>query len=76
MAFFNRLAAGELLIRISAVGITRTELQGYPNTHTRSGEVRRHAIPMHEFSGVVAAVGRIPTISPYSANWNGSFVIS
>jgi NADPH:quinone reductase-like Zn-dependent oxidoreductase len=50
-------APGELLIRVCAVGITPTELQWQPTTHTKSGDVRRHAIPGHEFSGVVAAVG-------------------
>ncbi|MDB5388918.1 MAG: Alcohol dehydrogenase zinc-binding domain protein [Planctomycetaceae bacterium] len=48
---------GELLIQIHAAGITPTELLWYPSTHTQSGENRRNAIPGHEFSGVVVAVG-------------------
>ncbi len=48
---------GEVLIRVHAVGVTSTELVWEPTTHTRSGENRRHAIPGHEFSGSIAAVG-------------------
>jgi NADPH:quinone reductase-like Zn-dependent oxidoreductase len=48
---------GELLIRVRAAGITPTELQWYPTTHNIKGERRTGAIPAHEFSGVVAAVG-------------------
>jgi NADPH:quinone reductase-like Zn-dependent oxidoreductase len=48
---------GELLIRVQAAGVIRTELQWQETTHTRSGENRRHAILGHEFSGAVAAVG-------------------
>jgi len=48
---------GEVLIRVHAVGVTSTELLWEPTTHTRSGENRRHAIPGHEFSGSIAAVG-------------------
>jgi NADPH:quinone reductase-like Zn-dependent oxidoreductase len=48
---------GEVLIRVHAVGITHTELLWEPTTHTRSGKNRRHAIPGHEFSGTIAAVG-------------------
>jgi len=48
---------GEVLIRISAAGIIRTELQWYPTTHTKTGEPRLNPIPAHEFSGTVAAVG-------------------
>jgi len=47
-------AAGELLIQVRAAGVTPSELLWYPTTHTRSGEVRRNAIPGHEFSGVIA----------------------
>jgi NADPH:quinone reductase-like Zn-dependent oxidoreductase len=49
--------AGELLIRVHAAGVTTAELQWYPTTHTPKGERRVGAIPGHEFSGVVAAVG-------------------
>ena len=48
---------GEVLIRVHAVGVTGTELLWQPTTHTKSGENRRHAIPGHEFSGAIAAVG-------------------
>src|SRR5262249_42162552 len=48
---------GEVLIRVHAVGVTHTELLWQPTTHTKSGENRRHAIPGHEFSGAIAAVG-------------------
>ena len=48
---------GELLIRVHAVGVTYTEMSWEPTTHTKSGENRRHAIPGHEFSGTIAAVG-------------------
>jgi NADPH:quinone reductase-like Zn-dependent oxidoreductase len=45
------------LIRVHAVGVTGTELLWQPTTHTKSGEIRRHAIPGHEFSGAIASVG-------------------
>jgi NADPH:quinone reductase-like Zn-dependent oxidoreductase len=48
---------GEVLVRVSAAGITRTELQWYPTTHTKSGDDRTGAIPAHEFSGTIAALG-------------------
>jgi NADPH:quinone reductase-like Zn-dependent oxidoreductase len=48
---------GELLIRVFAAGVTPTELLWYPTTHTKTGEARMGAIPGHEFSGVIAAVG-------------------
>jgi len=48
---------GELLIQIHAAGLTPTELLWYPTTHSKSGEQRRGAVPGHEFSGVIAAVG-------------------
>src|SRR5205085_11699063 len=48
---------GEVLIRGHAVGVTGTELLWQPTTHTKSGENRRHAIPGHEASGAIAAVG-------------------
>lgn len=49
--------AGELLIRVSAAGVTPTELGWYPTLHTRTGEPRAGAIPAHEFSGAIAEVG-------------------
>lgn len=49
---------GEVLIRVRATGVTPSELQWYPTTHTKDGGVRRQAIPGHEFSGDVAEIGR------------------
>jgi NADPH:quinone reductase-like Zn-dependent oxidoreductase len=48
---------GEALIRVQAAGVTPTELSWYPTTHTQSGDPRRGAVPGHEFSGVVSALG-------------------
>ena len=49
---------GELLIRVRAAGVTPTELFWYPTTHTKDGGTRTNAVPGHEFSGVVAALGK------------------
>lgn len=49
---------GELLIRVRAVGITPPELNWYPTTHTKDGGPRKGAVPGHEFSGVIAALGK------------------
>jgi NADPH:quinone reductase-like Zn-dependent oxidoreductase len=49
---------GELLIRVRAVGVTPTELNWYPTTHAKDGTPREGAVPGHEFSGVVAALGK------------------
>src|SRR4030095_12701778 len=38
-------------------GVIATELRWYPTTHTKTGGDRSSAIPGHEFSGVVAALG-------------------
>ena len=51
---------GELLIRVHAAGVTPTERLWYPTTHRKTGAPRRHAVPGHEFSGTVAAVGPGP----------------
>ena len=48
---------GEVRIRVCAAGVTPTEAQWYPTTHTRTGAPRERAVPGHEFSGVVAAIG-------------------
>ena len=48
----------EILIRVHAAGVTQTELVWYPTTNARSGESRAKAVPGHEFSGVVAALGK------------------
>lgn len=47
----------ELLIKVHAAGVTPTELLWYPSTHTKNGAERTFAVPGHEFSGTVAAVG-------------------
>ena len=47
----------ELLIRVYAAGVTPTELLWYPTTHNKDGEKRSRAVPGHEFSGVIAALG-------------------
>ena len=49
--------AGEVLIEVHAAGITTTELEWEPTTQTKDGKPRANAIPVHEFSGVVAACG-------------------
>jgi NADPH:quinone reductase-like Zn-dependent oxidoreductase len=48
---------GELLIRVRAAGVTPTELLWYTTAHTKTGGVRTGAVPGHEFSGVIAALG-------------------
>src|SRR5262247_3460482 len=48
---------GELLVRVYAAGVTPTELLWSTTTHSKTGERRSHAVPGHEFSGVIAAVG-------------------
>lgn len=48
---------GEVLVQVRAAGVIHTELGWYPTTHTKTGETRRAAVPGHEFSGVVAAIG-------------------
>jgi NADPH:quinone reductase-like Zn-dependent oxidoreductase len=48
---------GELLVQIYAAGVTPTELLWYTTTHNKDGEKRSRAVPGHEFSGVIAAVG-------------------
>ena len=47
----------QVLVQVHAVGVTPSELQWYTTSHTKSGERREHAIPGHEFSGVIAALG-------------------
>ena len=48
---------GELLVQIYAAGVTSKELLWYPTTHNKNGEPRSRAVPGHEFSGVIVAVG-------------------
>jgi len=49
--------ANDILVRVHAAGVTPTEIEWYPTTHTNAGAARRDPVPGHEFSGVVAAVG-------------------
>jgi len=49
---------GQLLIRVRATGVTPTELIWYPTAHTKEGGRRTRAVPGHEFSGVIAALGK------------------
>jgi len=49
---------GEILIRVHAAGVTPPELHWYPTIYTKSGAARTGAVPGHEFSGVIAAVGK------------------
>jgi NADPH:quinone reductase-like Zn-dependent oxidoreductase len=49
--------AGEVVVRVRAAGVTPTEVEWYPTTHTKTGEARAGAVLSHEFSGVVEAVG-------------------
>jgi NADPH:quinone reductase-like Zn-dependent oxidoreductase len=55
----------ELLIKVNAAGVTPSELSWYPTTHTKEGITRLHAIPGHEFSGVVVDIGE--NVNDYSA---------
>src|SRR5471032_3318 len=48
----------DVLIEVRATGVTPTELAWYPTTHTKDGALRVGAAPGHEFSGVVAALGK------------------
>jgi NADPH:quinone reductase-like Zn-dependent oxidoreductase len=50
---------GELLIQVSAVGVTPTERFWYPTTHNADGTARSNAIPGHEFAGTVAKLGAV-----------------
>jgi NADPH:quinone reductase-like Zn-dependent oxidoreductase len=48
---------GQVLVRVAAAGIVPSELEWYPTTHLESGADRTGAVPAHEFSGTVAALG-------------------
>ena len=50
--------SSEILVHVHAAGVTPTELLWYPTTHTKSGTARMSAVPGHEFSGVIAAIGK------------------
>ena len=49
---------GEVLIHVSAAGITSTEVLWYPTSHTKDGAERDGAVLSHEFSGKVAELGK------------------
>src|SRR6202035_4499064 len=49
--------AGEILIQVSAVGVTRTEKLWSTTSHYADGTARSKAIPGHEFSGTVVGLG-------------------
>lgn len=48
---------GEVLVRVAAAGVIRTELGWQASTHDKDGNPRKNAIPAHEFAGTVAALG-------------------
>ena len=56
--------AGEILIQVSAVGVTPTEKLWFTTSHYADGTARSKAIPGHEFSGTVAGLG--PGVTGYS----------
>ena len=47
----------EVVVSVTAAGVTTTELRWYPTTHNKDGSLRAGAVPGHEFSGVVSAIG-------------------
>jgi NADPH:quinone reductase-like Zn-dependent oxidoreductase len=49
--------AGEILIQVSAAGVTPTEKLWYTTSHHADGTTRSRAVPGHEFSGIVAGLG-------------------
>lgn len=49
---------GEILVHVHAAGVTPAELLWYPTTHTKSGATRMCAVPGHEFSGIIVAMGK------------------
>jgi NADPH:quinone reductase-like Zn-dependent oxidoreductase len=49
--------AGEVLIQVHGAGVTSSELSWYPSLHTKDGQERAAAVPSHEFSGEIAALG-------------------
>jgi len=51
------VGTGEVLVQVRAAGVTPAELLWYPTTHTKSGSARTGAVPGHEFSGVITAMG-------------------
>jgi NADPH:quinone reductase-like Zn-dependent oxidoreductase len=55
---------GAVLVQVCAAGITPSELLWYPTTYNKDGTRRTHAIPGHEFSGVITAIG--PGVSAFA----------
>src|ERR1700690_3535547 len=51
-------AVGEVLIRVRAAGVTPTELGWSPTNQAKDGTPRKGAVPGHEFSGVIAGLGK------------------
>jgi NADPH:quinone reductase-like Zn-dependent oxidoreductase len=49
--------SGEIVVHVQSAGVTPTELLWYPTIHTKSGTARMGAVPGHEFSGVITAIG-------------------
>jgi NADPH:quinone reductase-like Zn-dependent oxidoreductase len=47
----------EVLVQVRAAGVTPTELLWSPTLQHQDGSARAHAIPGHEFSGVIAETG-------------------
>ncbi len=47
----------QIVVSVRAAGVTPTELLWYPTTHNKDGSPRVGAVPGHEFSGVVSAIG-------------------
>ena len=52
------VGSGEILVHVRATGVTPAELLWYPTTHTKSGTTRMGAVPGHEFSAVIVAIGK------------------
>ena len=47
----------EIVVSVRAAGVTPTELLWYPTTHNKDGSPRTGAVPGHEFSGEITAIG-------------------
>jgi NADPH:quinone reductase-like Zn-dependent oxidoreductase len=59
---------GQVLIKIHAAGVIATELGWYPTSHHQNGDPRHHAVPGHEFSGIIASVGKgVTSLNPGQA---------
>jgi NADPH:quinone reductase-like Zn-dependent oxidoreductase len=50
--------ADEVLVQVHAAGVTPTELTWYTTSHNKEGSARTGAVPTHEFSGTIAALGK------------------